>query len=162
MINAPQLRELVVRPALRRLELWSEEAENIVIGTAAVESKLHYLKQLGDGPALGLWQIEPATHDDVWGNYLLFRIARARALHWVAGHFVERYEVPQIPPHDWLVYNLRYAAGVCRLIYRRAPEALPSTVDGMAALWKLRYNTPKGKGTEEDFVRTYEAIKGTL
>lgn len=53
----------VVRPVLRVMSAWSQPAEDLVMGTAAQESRLTYLRQLGGGPALGLWQMEPATHD---------------------------------------------------------------------------------------------------
>ena len=37
-LDAKQLRELVIRPALMEIELWSEAAEELVLGTAIVES----------------------------------------------------------------------------------------------------------------------------
>ena len=61
---ASQTLALVICPALEKLSLWSPSAEELVLGTAIVESGLTYLKQHGDGPALGLWQVEPATHDE--------------------------------------------------------------------------------------------------
>ena len=64
---------LVIRPALEKLSLWSLSAEELVRGTAIVESGLTYLKQHGDGPALSFWQVEPATHDDLYTNFLNFR-----------------------------------------------------------------------------------------
>ena len=70
---ASQTLALVIRPALEKLSLWSLSAEELVLGTAIVESGLTYLKQHGDGPALGLWQVEPATHDDLYTNFLNFR-----------------------------------------------------------------------------------------
>ena len=70
---ASQMLSLVIRPALEKLSLWSLSAEELVLGTAIVESGLTYLKQHGDGPALGLWQVEPATHDDLYTNFLNFR-----------------------------------------------------------------------------------------
>ena len=60
-LNVRDLRVEVIRPALRALDLWSPAAEDLVLGTAAQESGLAYLRQIGGGPALGLWQIEPAT-----------------------------------------------------------------------------------------------------
>ena len=61
---------MVIRPALTKINLWSRSAEELVLGTAIVESGLTYLKQRGEGPALGLWQIEPATHEDLYTNFL--------------------------------------------------------------------------------------------
>ena len=56
-LDAKQLRELVIRPALMEIELWSEAAEELVLGTAIVESRLSFIKQLGSGPAFGLWPL---------------------------------------------------------------------------------------------------------
>ena len=53
--------------------MWSTAAEELVLGTAIVESSLIYISQHGAGPALGLWQVEPATHDDLYANYLSYR-----------------------------------------------------------------------------------------
>ena len=37
-LDASQLRTLVIQPALSEIELWSEAAEELVLGTAIVES----------------------------------------------------------------------------------------------------------------------------
>ena len=70
---ASQIRSLVIKPALTKINLWSRSAEELILGTAIVESGLTYLKQHGDGPALGLWQVEPATHEDLYTNFLNYR-----------------------------------------------------------------------------------------
>ena len=71
--DAKQLWTLVIQPALLEIELWSEAAEKLVLGTAIVESRLSFIKQLGSGPALGVWQIEPDTSRDVYDNSLDYR-----------------------------------------------------------------------------------------
>jgi len=38
---------LVIQPALSEIELWSPAAEELVLGTAIVESQLAFIKQLG-------------------------------------------------------------------------------------------------------------------
>ena len=43
-----------------------------LLGTARVESDLRHRRQIG-GPALGLFQMEPATHNDIWESYLKYR-----------------------------------------------------------------------------------------
>ena len=67
---ASQIRSMVIRPSLKKLGLHSTSAEELVPGTAIVESGLTYLKQHGEGPALGLWQVGPATHEDLYTNFL--------------------------------------------------------------------------------------------
>jgi hypothetical protein len=136
----------VIRPTLDRLALWSESAEVLLLGTALTESGLVWLRQKGGGPALGVYQIEPATHDDVWANYLAYRPGlrdRVAAL---------RASEPE--PAAQLITNLAYATAIARLIYRRRPEPLPPADDlaGLAAFWKAHYNTAGGAGTPDDFV----------
>ena len=160
-MDPEQLRSEVVRPALETLELWSSRAESLVMGTAAQESHLRHLSQLGAGPALGLWQMEPATHTDIWENYLRFRPELAERVMSSGGHDVKITEDSINPPHDWLVYNLRYAAALCRIHYRRVPAALPDlgNLQAMGAYWKDHYNTAAGAGTVGEFVRSYGLLE---
>jgi hypothetical protein len=152
-INAKQLRELIIRPTLKDMGMWSESAENLLMGTAAQESHLGaYIKQVGKGPALGIYQCEPVTHHDVF-SYL---VANERRLF---GSALPRNLRPDgLVEHDRLVYDLRYATMICRLHYYRAPKALPEAddIEGMASYWKRFYNSSLGKGKPEEFVRNYE------
>jgi len=105
-----------------------------------------FLVQLGGGPALGIFQMEPNTHDDIWLNFLQYREALAgeiRGQYMVNGGASE------------LVWNLAYATAMCRMHYLRKPGAIPTSVEGMAAYWKKHYNTELGKGTEEEFIANY-------
>ena len=148
---ASQIRSLVIKPALEKLSLWSPSAEELVLGTAIVESGLTYLKQHGEGPALGLWQVEPATHEDLYTNYLHYRqdLGMALAELRAAGASMD----------DNLAANLLYGAAVCRLIYYRRPEPLPEAgdIEGQAAFWKQHYNTLLSAGTVSKYV--YKASK---
>lgn len=149
MINARHLRDFVVRPTLRRIGMWSQAAENILIGTIYQESRGgHYLHQLGNGPALGIYQIEPATHNDVWDNYLHYRDALAKKVKNLA---------PLSDLDEQLIVNLSYATAIARLIYYRIPKALPPANDiyALAKYWKAHYNTEQGKGTVEEFVKNF-------
>jgi hypothetical protein len=152
-MHAPHLRELVIRPALRHLGLWSEAAENLLMGTAAQESLLgRYLMQMGGGPALGIFQMEVATHDDCWENYLAYREDLAAQVIETCVHKRNR--------QGQLVWNLQYAAAMCRVQYHRFKEPLPEPGDvlGLASYWKRYWNTAQGKGTVEEFVRNYSAM----
>lgn len=143
-MNLEQLRELVIRPALKHIDLWSAAAENLVLGTALVESKAEYIHQVR-GPALGLWQMEPATHDDIWANYLRYQHELTDKL--------DELTTPAAITHgaQELIGNLYYGAAMCRILYRRVREPLPSERDaeGMARYWKRFYNTELGAGTVE-------------
>eukprot|EP01006_Ploeotia_vitrea_P010228 TRINITY_DN26537_c0_g1_i1.p3 TRINITY_DN26537_c0_g1~~TRINITY_DN26537_c0_g1_i1.p3 ORF type:complete len:102 (-),score=2.31 TRINITY_DN26537_c0_g1_i1:1187-1492(-) len=77
-INAEQLRTLVVQPVLAALDLSaSDVAENLIMGTAAHESHLgDYIKQVGGGPDIGIFQCKlDASHgckSSFLGNNTLF------------------------------------------------------------------------------------------
>ena len=138
MLDRDQFRHQIVVPACERLALSSPEAIELLVGTAIQESRLTYLRQLGDGPALGLFQIEPATHDDVWINVVR---SRARFKSALGARKVER-----------LVFDLRYGAMIARLLYWRHPEPIPATLKGQARYWKRYYNTHLGAGTPKEYL----------
>lgn len=152
-MDLKQFREAIVRPTLQAIMLWSAEAEELLIATAAHESAgLRYIKQVR-GPALSFYQIEPATAREVWDRWLPRQSARLKDLVKIETEF---------RPGDLLerrlLGDLHFATIVARLNYRRFPEALPSADDvpAMARLWKKRWNTAEGAGTEEQFIANYE------
>lgn len=148
-MKAVQIKDLVIIPALEKIELYSPEAVTLMLGTACVESQCgEYLQQVPSGPALGIFQIEMATYEDLIKNYLDFRPdlkARVMAL------YCEGMSAKQN-----LTCNLLFQAVVCRLIYLRVSEKIPNDLAGMANYWKKYYNTSKGKGTPEKFIEAYE------
>ena len=153
-LDDKQLRQMVIKPALEKLGLWSTAAEELVLGTAIVESSLIYLRQHGDGPALGLWQVEPRTHDDLYTNYLSYRQE--------VGSRLMDLRAPALSMGKCLTTNLMYGAAVCRLCYYRQPEALPEAgdIEGQAAFWKQHYNTPLGAGTVSKYAfKVQKALK---
>lgn len=135
-----------IRPALNAIEKGGLAAEQLVLGTAIQESLLVHRQQLGGGPALGLFQMEPATHDDCWTNFLNFRSALADKVR-------QTLEIGQQPVAGTLKVNDRYAAAMCRVRYLRAPAAMPAANDigALADYWKQHYNTPLGAGTSQEF-----------
>lgn len=148
MIEPSQLREYVIRPVLKRLALHSRSAEELLMLTAAQESLLGRFLHQVNGPALGIFQMEPATHDDIWGNYLDYRQGLADSVRdygWAANH---------------MVGNLNYACAMARIHYLRVPYALPQAddVQGMAEYWKRHYNTPQGHGTVKRAVDNYTRL----
>ncbi|WP_425404641.1 hypothetical protein [Hwanghaeella sp.] len=148
--RAEQFARLVVRPALKTLDLWSPAAERLVLGTALVESNLDYIEQIGGGPALGFFQMEPDTANDIWRNYLAYRpdlLAKVMVL-----------SVSDIDRTAQLAGNAYFGAALCRVHYFRVPAALPAVNDsaGLAAYWKQHYNTAKGAGTPAKFLQALE------
>lgn len=149
-INKEQLKESVVVPVLKVLELYSEAAVDLLMGTAAVESNLgEYITQVG-GPAKGIFQMEPSTHDDIVRHYLYYKPDLVAKIKEATG-------VDKLDSRH-LVGNMYYAAAFARIHYLRVPEKLPSAEDvvALASYWKQYYNTKYGKGTVEKFVDKYE------
>lgn len=162
MIDLTQFRDLIVRPTLAYLDMYSQAAENLLVGTALVESRLRYLKQVGGGPALGVYQVEPATHRDLYENWLVHRREiqhKVIKLASTEGTFTlgKEHKYIAAASDTELIGNLPYATAVARLIYRRKPSALPPADDipALGGYWKQHYNTPEGKGTVEKFVAAY-------
>jgi hypothetical protein len=136
MLDLMQFRVRVIRPTLAALELGGPAAENLLLGTALAESRMSYLFQAGGGPALGLYQCEPATHADLWANFIEPTGLAPR----VRGLMSDR------PPLEQLVTNLAYATAIARLHYRRVREPLPAAGDAAALsrYHKRYYNTALG------------------
>nr|WP_288215319.1 hypothetical protein [uncultured Butyricimonas sp.] len=147
-MDKKQLRDLIHR-VLIDLDLYSEAAENLLMGTAAQESGLgEYIRQLGNGPALGIFQMEPATFKDIVQNCLQYKPELAKLVMSVSGVNALRSE--------YLEYNLALSICMCRIHYLRVSEKMPDNLTGWAKYWKEYYNTRLGKGIEEEFIRNFK------
>lgn len=160
-MNAAQLKQYVILPVLEFLapEIpFSYHAANLILGTGAQESHLHYIDQLapGPGPAFGLFQMEAPTHDDIWQNFLIFNKALASKV-----QLCSLDSAFHIDGAEEMAGNLYYATAMTRVHYFRVKEALPTSLAEYARYWKIYYNTHLGKGTEEEFIANYkEFISG--
>ncbi len=157
-LNLSQFRDYVVVPALEQLGYYSLAAEQLVMGTLAQESNGTYIKQLGDGPAMGLFQMEPATHKDLWLNYLRYKPALSeKLLNMTSDSVDECFDANGWPDHNALVWNNRYAAAMCRVHYYRVKYELPKAndINALAAYWKDHYNTKDGAGTVQEFIENF-------
>lgn len=154
MLNPSQFTEHIIRPALEAINLYSDAAVELLLGTAIQESRLTYLVQLGGGPALGLFQMEPATHEDIWENYLDYKDTLFDKVYALAGR-------QPVDPHD-MIWNLHYAAAMCRIHYYRDKEPLPEAGDisRQAAYYKRVYNTAAGAGTEVEYLKNWHKYSG--
>jgi len=155
MMDAKQFREQIVRPTLEYLEPeipYTRAAEDLIVGTAMQESNLTYVRQLDDGPALGLLQMEPATYSDIHSNYLSYRPDLDQKVRRLAA---QRWHGPV--PADEMIANVPYAVAMARVHYRRVSEPLPPAHNAaeLGRYWKLHYNTKLGKGTIGEFMKNY-------
>jgi hypothetical protein len=140
-------RRVVIRPVLQETDLWSESAENLLLGTALHESGgLQHIRQIGGGPALGFYQMEPATLDDLYDNWLKFRMVRLNQL--------EQFRPMHMARENALLYMPAYATAAARLQYFRVPKPLPlaGDIEGLAHYWKDHWNTHEGAGTIKQFM----------
>lgn len=161
-IDPRQLLVHVVRPALAVLDLpGGTLAEKLVMGTAAHESDgFRYIHQLGKGPALSLWQIEPATARDtaerlspqLWARVEDMCAAYPMPKNWPDTTAIDNM-LAQLPG------NLYLGAAMCRLVYYMKPFRMPledeprDARNWCAETWKRHYNTIKGAGTTDQFLR---------
>jgi hypothetical protein len=153
----------VIRPALTALGLDQDlsAATELLLGTALQESGLVHRVQLGGGPARGLFQMEPNTHDDIWANFLKFRAPLAEKV----GRFLDGHA----PNSQLLTNNDLYAAAMARIHYHRMGQIVGKTpipergdIPGMAAYWKAFYNTGQGAGSAAQFVANWESEHGAV
>ncbi|SHG85985.1 hypothetical protein [Marivita hallyeonensis] len=145
----------VIEPVLCHLENFSKSATQLLLGTALHESMgLKHRRQIG-GPARSFFQMEPATHDDIWNNYLAYRDD-------LRGRVEALMSLPNADKHVELEFNDNYAAGMARVHYLRSPDPLPKSDDivGHSNYWKKHYNTAKGKGTPTKYQNDWTAHGG--
>lgn len=149
-MNKNELRTLI-STTLQQVGFCSKDAVELLMGTCAQESCLgKYNRQIGGGPALGIFQMEPATFNDIVINYLRFKPDLMGKIMKVSG-------VVSLSAED-LVENKTLSICMARVHYLRVKEPLPSHKDiwAMGEYWKQYYNTPKGKGTVKEFVENYK------
>lgn len=140
-LDPSDLKWRVVAPVLDALGLGGPAAVALLTGTALVESRAARLVQGGGGPALGIWQMEPATHDALWRML-------GGADHADLETRVRRMTCSDIPRVQQLVGNLRYGCAMARVKYFFDPVSLPDAKDAdrLCSYWKRIYNSALGAG----------------
>lgn len=152
-MNKSQLTELVIKPTLQKIPNgYSEEALMAVEMIIAHESQRgEYIKQT-NGPALGLIQMEPQTHnstwrfaDTIWENALFMGIIteeqRDKKLH---------------PKPERLLYDLAYNVFMARQMLFMKLEKLPKHPAGMSRYLKEHWNTIKGAATDYSYLEDWK------
>lgn len=152
ILNPQELKSFCIIPTLETMgeQFTGESANRIVLYTFAHESHLGtWRRQMGAGAALGIGQCEPPTFN------------------WLAKKYkdiIKRcYANDEVPRFETIENDDVLATIMCRLRYYVVPEPLPEPDDlkGMAQYWKEYYNTQKGKGNEQEFVRNVRKFIGT-
>jgi hypothetical protein len=153
VLNIEQLRELIVRPTLQAINLYSSQAEDLLIGTAIIESDLAYLAQVPHSVARGLWMCEQSTYSD-----LLYRLNLQKA----------RYErvltclgMDALPvKYDYLAGNLYASCIFARLKYLDAPGEIPSTLEEQGRYWSRFYQTSNDELQIARYIQRYRQYNG--
>jgi len=133
----------IIKWTLEYLGMYSEDAAKLVYRTGMAESGYRALRQRG-GPAVGFFQVEPATMIDTIENYVNYRPELKIKLYGIG--------YDDTDAEMRLLSNIALQVAFCRLKYRRDPKAIPSSIGGQARYWKRVYNSEMGKGTTEHFL----------
>lgn len=139
-LDIAQLRKYIIKPSLDAIGLWSVSAEQLVAGTGLVESGYSYMHQMGAGPAISFFGIEPLTY----GDLQRVLVTRHQDIHDLICKFLSMSDIPT--NSGYLAGNLYAATIFCRLKYYFNPKPLPQADDyyGMAKYHKEIYNTANG------------------
>jgi type VI secretion system secreted protein VgrG len=146
---APDHLRRIIATACKLVCMHSLAAEDLLLGTAATESHLGRWDKQINGPALGLYQMEPSTLSDIYNNYLYTRPTLLQAINTATA--------TTGPDLDHLRFDPVYSTIMARIHYKRVKANLPDANDliGQAKYWKTYYNTVLGKGTPEKYVQDY-------
>lgn len=148
-MNSQQLYDHIIKPTHKYMggNYESRNANFLSLCTAAIESNCgYYIKQVG-GPALGVWQMEPATHEDIWLN--CDALSNNQMSH--------RMDLLTVSPDNNqmtdLIVSPMYACAMARLKYSMDSAPLPDSENIRAVYdyYKRIYNTPAGASTYEKF-----------
>jgi hypothetical protein len=151
-MNAQQLLDYIIKPTLEYMggNYNSKNAQMLLLATAAIESKCgYYIKQI-EGPALGIWQMEPLTHDDIWEN--CDALVDGGTTQNIACVFYSLAPMGKCGD-EALTSSPMYACAMARLKYSMDTAPLPFYGDIYAIYdyYKRIYNTPLGASTFEKF-----------
>lgn len=129
----------LIESVLKEYNLYSESAVNLILGTCAQESLFGQYRRQIKGPAISIYQIEPATFN------------------WLKDKYRRKYpKLDKISFID-LEFDDRAATIFCRLRYLADKHPLPAAnnLHGLAQTYKRVYNTFLGKATIDDFIQNY-------
>lgn len=161
MNPANQYRE-VIKDTLLKFEglggaRYSDDAVELLMMIAAHESHMgRFIKQV-KGPALGIFQMEPVTHDDIWKNF----ISKNQKLEFAVAKFLPSSHslVSKLSQAELLATDIRYATILARVFFMRFKEPIPTDDLGKARYAKWYWNTELGKASINDYFAAYRRFK---
>ena len=159
-MNAQQLYDYIIKPTHEYMggNYESKEANFLSLCTSAIESNCgEYIKQI-NGPALGIWQMEPDTLNDIYDNCDVMQIDSFLTL-------IDKIDIFDMSDDISLSLALSpaYACAMARLKYSMDPHPLPK-LSGDKDLdcinffeyYKRVYNTEFGASTYQKWVSALE------
>ena len=157
MLNPQQFTDLLLAPALKAIDMYSADAMHLMLRTALVESRLTHIKQIPNGPALGLFQIEWDTYLDVC-RYLSDR----PSLRFAILDYTERLVLPKNPTS--LIADISLNILIARIKYWMQPEPLPSHKDfiSQANYYERYYNGNVYVEKTQEFIRCAAETEGWI
>ncbi|SDP66998.1 hypothetical protein [Desulforhopalus singaporensis] len=151
MYDPEKLRQ-IIRTVIDEMGMWSQAAEELLLGTVAHESALgRWTHQIG-GPALGIYQMEPATLIDIYDSYLKYRPEKLKLTKQITS--------VDSPDLNRLQYDPVYSTAMARLHYRRIKDPFPEAhnIVGLAEYWDKHFNRNPRKGTTAQFLENYHVL----
>lgn len=143
-MNAQQLLDYIIKPTLEYMggNYNSKNAQMLLLATAAIESDCgYYVKQI-NGPAKGIWQMEPDTHKDIYFNCdaMMSNFFNAR---------ISDLMVSADTPKGEFISSPMYACAMARLKYSMDAAPLPDhkDINAVYKYYKRIYNTELGAST---------------
>ncbi len=161
MIYPKHVLDLIIKPVIDGLGLDDKNKKGayaLLLYTAQQESNCgQYLTQLGGGPARSVWQIERATYEDRFDNYLIYRPKLLDRLVDVAG-------TAEFPDFEYVAGNMYLACAVARIVYRKSPLPIPewNDLDAMWKIYKSAYNSYLGAADMNEFINNCRQMKQYL
>ena len=147
MINKHQIRQLI-KETLLELDLFSEDAVNLLMGTMAQESDFGtYIKELRGGDGLSFFRMTPYMHAAVCENL--------KSRESLTKKIKQTCSVSKLS-FEFLLYNIKYAICLAAVFYSMQEDPIPTSIDGYSKYWKEHYNTRAGKGTISQFIFNYK------
>ena len=155
MIDSIHLRRLI-QDVLITMNLNSRSAIELLMLTTAQESHCGtYLEQIGGGPALGIFQMEPNAYADIFNSYLKYKPKlQNKVMQFIAPY---DYVSDQIKDMN-LRGNILLQIAMARVHYLRFSERLPyyKDIEAIARYWKKYWNTELGAGTVDEAIANYQ------
>ncbi len=160
-MNPQQLHDYIIKPTLEYMggNYYSKDSAFLLLCTAAIESNCgEYIKQI-NGPALGIWQMEPDTEHDTWKN--CDALNRGDTPKLIENLVIDSGSVhgSKIIHSKDLITSPMYACAMARLKYSMDPHPLPKLTGNKDIdsrrfydYYKRVYNTELGASTYAKWV----------